>query len=152
MADEEITPYSYGKLKGIRPQIVYQWCTKQECPHHKVNGKIFIVPSEVEDWLDKKTKQAVVKKAAKKEEVVRSATLSDLLENQRPRVVGGPCEVCREDTQHFQEVLWSQDEYFGRYYSNHCSKCRHITYHNLDPNDEARVISFLRDGEVFPIP
>jgi hypothetical protein len=146
-----VTPYSWAKGKGdIRPQQVYQYCTKLGCPHKVIAGKIYIEPAEVEKWL--KGRQTQKEQKVKKSDAVASARreLVDLLLQQKPKVGKGWCVRCHKETTFHQEVQWTDGDLFGQYYECSCTDCGYACYHNLE--ERVHAYEFLKGTLDFPFP
>jgi len=145
-----VTPYVYGKQHNIRPQMVYQWCTKQDCPHKKIGGKIYVESAAVDKWLkDRKTQKAQkVTKAKEIDEARRE--LGDLLLKQKPKVSKGWCVQCGKETTFHQNIQYTDGDLFGQYVSNCCTDCGYCCYHTI--TERVQAYELLKGIAEHPFP
>jgi len=123
-----ITPYVYGKNKGIRPQMVYQWVLKQGAPAKEIAGKIYINSDEIDEWQSTKGERRVERQKVAAEKAAAKqgppVWLINLLLKGVPNKAEAYCKNCHMVTRWRFDIEWTDLDLNGPFKTTRCVECQ----------------------------
>lgn len=145
-----ITPVQYAKPRGIRPQLVFQWIRKQGAPCKQIAGKWYVDPKLLEQWLKDKEARKQHRKERAEQRLTLSHEVRQAIRNFRSHRVKHHCPNCERETDYRVELVFSDDELFGRYTYANCCECG-LDYHMGDITEEEALAVLLHGAPLkFP--
>jgi len=144
-----VTPYAYGKNKGIRPQMVYQWVLKQGAPAREIAGKIYINIDEIDEWQSTKGERRAERQKVAAEKAAEKqgppVWLINLLLKGVPNKAEAYCINCESVTKWHFDIEWTDLDLNGPFKGTRCLEC-HLNMREY-PITQERAIQALK-GEI----
>jgi len=149
-----ITPVQYAKQRSIRPQMVYNWITRQGGPHEKLGGKFFVNAAKLDEWLDDRKVSRVERQERSKERRARGKfglppEVSIALQKFHSQHVQHYCYNCERETDHLCDLTYTGDP-VENFRTSYCLECK--GEHTMGPLSNEDALAVLLHGAVLTVP